>query len=157
MALNIVLFLRVTQLVFAIIILGLTAYVAHWYNSRTTAVSPSQINFLIFNALWTLLAVIYLTVTPPYFPRLAHKYAIAALDALTMLFWFAGFIALAVFLTGLTLCVGHVCRAAQAAAVFAAFEWYVVLLRATFVVLEMSPPWRSRGIKNQFLLPRVLS
>lgn len=42
-----------------------------------------------------------------------------------MLFWFAGFIALAVLLGDLR-CgnVGGVCRASQAATVFGAFEWY---------------------------------
>jgi len=43
-------------------------------------------------------------------------------ETLTMLFWFAGFVALAVFL-GDRVCFGHVCSAAKAAAVFGAFEW----------------------------------
>ena len=42
-----------------------------------------------------------------------------------MVFWFAGFVALAVFL-GDRVCFGHVCSAAKAAAAFGAFEWYVV-------------------------------
>ena len=43
-----------------------------------------------------------------------------------MLFWFAGFIAFAVLLTDVG-CSRHwgVCRASEAAVVFAAFEWYV--------------------------------
>jgi hypothetical protein len=40
-----------------------------------------------------------------------------------MLFWFAGFIALAVFISNLLFCRGDVCRAAQAATVFGALEW----------------------------------
>lgn len=51
-------------------------------------------------------------------------YAILAVDAVTMIFWFAGFIALAVFL-GDRVCYGNVCNCAKTAAVFAAFEWYV--------------------------------
>jgi hypothetical protein len=49
-----------------------------------------------------------------------------------MLFWFAGFIALAVLLTN-SGCSAHSgqywgpCRAAIAGDVFAAFEWYVIV------------------------------
>ncbi|MCJ1410504.1 hypothetical protein MMC19_004589 [Ptychographa xylographoides] len=115
--------LRLVQALFAIIILGLTGYVAHWYDTRTTYLSPSQVNFLIFTAFYSLLAITYLLVSVPYFPKLTHKYATLAVDGLTCLFWFAGFLALAVFLKGLVLCEGGVCGAARAAAVFAAFEW----------------------------------
>jgi len=59
---------------------------------------------------------------PMRFPRFAHRFAILAVEALTMLFWFAGFIALAVFLAG-RVCYGSVCGSAKAATVFAAFEW----------------------------------
>ena len=42
-----------------------------------------------------------------------------------MLFWFAGFVALAVFLSGLVFCRGTVCNAARASTVFGALEWSV--------------------------------
>ena len=87
--------------------------------------SPSQVNFLVFTSVWTLLATAYLALTPIYMPRAAHKFVILAIEAVTMIFWFAGFIALAVFLSGLNLCLGNVCRSAEAATVFGAFEWYV--------------------------------
>ena len=50
-----------------------------------------------------------------------------------MIFWFAGFLALAVFLSD-RVCFGHVCSAAKAAAVFGAFEW-CVLLRFTYATM----------------------
>ena len=84
--------------------------------------SPSEINFLIFASAWTILALIYLIVAPWKVPDAAHKFGILAAEAVTMIFWFAGFIALAVFL-GDRVCYGHVCSAAKAAAAFAAFEW----------------------------------
>jgi len=86
--------------------------------------SPSQINFLLFDAVWTLLALLYLTLVPWRFSdtRAHHKFAILGVEVLTMLFWFAGFVALAVFLSD-RVCFGHVCSAAKAAAVFGAFEW----------------------------------
>ncbi|MCJ1302172.1 hypothetical protein MMC08_004975 [Hypocenomyce scalaris] len=142
MAFDFALPLRITQFIFAIIVLGLTGYVAHWYNRYTYSASPGQINFLIFDAVWTILAVVYLALTPAYSPRLAHKFAILGLDALTCLFWFAGFIALAVFLSSLLVCTGHVCRSAQAAAVFGAFEWLLFLATTILAALHV---WRSRG------------
>ncbi len=44
---TVVLALRAVQLIFAIIVLGLEAYVAHWWNSWYHVGSPSSINFLI--------------------------------------------------------------------------------------------------------------
>jgi hypothetical protein len=78
----------------------------------------------VFCGVWTfILSVPYLVLAPRFFAKAAHKYGILAAEAVTMLFWFAGFIALAVFLSNLLFCRGNVCRAAQAAAVFGAFEW----------------------------------
>lgn len=139
---TIVLALRIIQAVFAIIVLGTAAFgmslsvqrkfiadssqVAHWWNSyyNDTASSPSQINFLIFCAVWSLLALVYLIIVPMMFAEsvLHHKFAILAIEAVTMLFWFAGFIALAVFLPDRG-CTGPVCGSARAACVFGAFSW----------------------------------
>jgi len=69
-----------------------------------------------------LLALLYLILAPWRFPAAAHKFGILAAEALTMLFWFAGFVALAAFL-GNRVCFGNVCNTAKAAAAFAAFEW----------------------------------
>jgi hypothetical protein len=120
----VVLALRIIQLIFAIIVLGLEAYVAHWWNTYYHSGSPSQINFLIFCSIWTLLALTYLIVVPLRFADTIahHKFAILGVEALTMLFWFAGFVALAVFLSG-RVCYGQVCNCAKAGAAFGAFEW----------------------------------
>lgn len=100
------------------------AIAAHWYNTRSLYLdSPSRVNFLIFVSVWTLLALIYLALTPRFFPSLAHKFAILALDAVTMIFWFAGWVALAVFKDNLQLCWGGICHVMTAAIVFGAFEW----------------------------------
>ncbi|KAK4580465.1 hypothetical protein LTR86_000668 [Recurvomyces mirabilis] len=58
-----------------------------------------------------------------------------------MLFWFAGFIALAVFLSD-RVCFGHVCAAAKAACVFAAFEWLTFAGTTAMAVLHVL---RTRG------------
>lgn len=96
--------------------------------------SPSEVNFIVFAAVWSLLALIYLMLAPLRFERFAHNMAILAVEAVTMIFWFAGFIALAVFLSDRT-CYGSVCGSAKAACVFAAFEWYVAPWMAVIEVL----------------------
>jgi len=78
---------------------------------------------MIFTSVWTLLVLIYLILAPLRFAHLAHKYGILAAEAVTMIFWFAGFIALAVLLTDIGCRRGNVCGAAIAGDVFAAFEW----------------------------------
>jgi hypothetical protein len=137
--------LRIAQGLLAVIILGLTAYgeLQSLYISQefveltySHAVvndwaywswAPSSENFLLFCSVWTILAVAYLIIAPLHFPTAAHKFGILAAEFLTMLFWFAGFIAVAVLLTDIG-CSRYwgVCRASEAAVVFAAFEWYVL-------------------------------
>jgi len=142
MALNYMLALRVAQAFFAILVLALTAYVISWYNDGTTS-APSQINFLLFCGIWTfVLAVPYLALSPRMFPAAAHKFAILAVEALTTLFWFAGFIAAAVFVSDLSFCKGNVCRAAEAAIVFGAFEWLLFAGTTSMATIHV---FRTRG------------
>jgi hypothetical protein len=54
--------------------------------------------------------------------HLTHPFATLALCAVTMIFWFAGFIALAVAIGGSVNCLG-VCGVLAAAAAFGAFLW----------------------------------
>ena len=118
MGFNFTLPLRIAQGLLTIIVLGLSAYVVSelWD-------SLDEANFLVFVSVWTILALAYLVVTPGRFPQFAHKYAILAVEAVTMIFWFAGFVALAAFLGDVRCRRGSVCRTAQAATVFGAFEW----------------------------------
>jgi len=127
--------LRVAQGLFALIVLGLSAYVAHWYDSDTLTASPSQINFLVFVPIFTVLSILYLECAPRFMARASHPYAHFGLEALNMLFYFAGFIALSAFLGKLLFCRGSVCAAARADAVFAAFSW--LLWVGTSVILAM--------------------
>lgn len=156
------LLLRIAQGLFALVVLGLTAYgtsshlhisptkirhrafehfhlaipklttpanlppttVANWWSGQWHQFPPWEVNILIITAVWTLLALAYLVIAPARFPVAAHKFSILAAEALTMLFWLAGFIALAVFLSD-RVCFGTVCNAAKAGTALAAFEWYV--------------------------------
>jgi len=137
MALSILLPLRAIQGIFAIIILGLSSYVAHWYDADTLTASPSQINFLIFLSLYTIVSLAYLELAPRFAPRASNQYVHFGLELINSLFYFAGFVALAVFLSRLLFCRGSVCNAARADAVFAAFGWLTWMASTTLIALEM--------------------
>lgn len=78
----------------------------------------------MFVSVWTMLVTIYLLVAPLKFPRLAPVIAVLALDAVTMLFWFAAFVALAVWKSNeVGRCLGRICDTIVAGIVFGAFEW----------------------------------
>ncbi|EOD49496.1 hypothetical protein GTA08_BOTSDO00131 [Neofusicoccum parvum] len=151
MAFNFTLPMRIAQAVFTIVVLGLTAYVCDWWTSHWHANSPAEINFLIFTSVWTILALVYLVVAPARFPVAAHKFGILAAEALTMLFWFAGFIALAVWLDD-RVCFGSVCASAKAATVFAAFEW---LIFAGTTILATLHVWRTRNSNDSKPAPEM--
>ncbi|KAI1388830.1 membrane-associating domain-containing protein [Hypoxylon trugodes] len=119
----IILGIRAAQLLFAFIVMGLTAYVAHWYNVDTLTTSPSQVNWLLVVSVITIVSVLYLELTPRFAPKLSHPLVAMSLEVLNALFYFAGFIALSVFMSRLLFCRGSVCGAARAAIAFGAFEF----------------------------------
>jgi hypothetical protein len=84
---------------------------------------------MLFTSLWTLLAVAYLTLTPTRFPRAAHKFAIGAVEFITMIFWFAAFVSVAVrwddSYWGAFGHRGTFYGCGVAAIVFSAFLWWV--------------------------------
>ncbi|KAA8647554.1 MARVEL domain-containing protein [Aspergillus tanneri] len=113
---------RVIQVLFAIIVLGLTAYFISLLNGSDT------VNFMLFNSIWTaFFATPYLALAPIFFPDLAHRFVVPTVEAITMIFWFSGFIALGALLPSPDHCHWSACHAAQAATVFGAFEWYSTL------------------------------
>lgn len=131
---------RLVQIIFAIIILGLTAYGEYFPTSHPApgltfgpqlAVSTwdgwnlsSTVDFNLFASVWTaFLATPYLTIAPLHAPNLAHPFVVLGVELVTMIFWFAGFIALGAILPPPAACHFSVCSALQAATVFAAFEW----------------------------------
>jgi Membrane-associating domain len=115
--------LRIIQAFFAFLVLILDAVVVHNW-SWAPQTSPSEANFILFCAVWTLLAVAFLVFTPMFAPTAAHKFGILALEVLTTIFWFAGFIAFGSLLGEVRHCdYWHTCRIGIAAEVFAAFEW----------------------------------
>ena len=85
----------------------------------------STVAFLLFLGCWTtFVATPYLAAAPIWAPRLAHRIVIPAVEVVTMIFWFAGFIAIGAELPSPAGCVWSTCHALQATTVFGAFEWY---------------------------------
>jgi len=134
--------IRIAQGFLALLVLALTAYVvSNWANGWW---SPDSANFLLFCAVWTLLAVAYLVVTSLRFQNhpVGHKFGILAVEVVTAIFWFAGWVAFASLLGDLP----HtqwwtVKRVGEAAVVFAAIEW---LLFCATTIMSSLHCWRTR-------------
>jgi len=136
MAFGVLLPIRAAQFVCSVVTLGLSAYVAHWYNNDMLTASPSQINFLVFVPVFSLISLAYLELTPRFLSKVSHPIGHLAFSVLNSLFYFGGFIALAVFLGKLLFCRGSVCSAARADAVFAAFSWALWTFTAGMTAME---------------------
>lgn len=130
MALGIVPIAHIAAAVFSVVELGLTAYIISEYEGYylgwwggSGSYSPDRVNFMLFNAIWSLLVLAYVGLTPLYLTSIFHKLAALALEAVTVVFWFAGSIALAVFV-GAPRCGSNTfCGSYQAAVAFGFFLW----------------------------------
>ncbi|KAK9319629.1 membrane-associating domain-containing protein [Lipomyces orientalis] len=82
-------YLRIAQVLLAILCLGLAAF--------TVSVDyDNDAGYLIFVSVWTLLAVGYLVFAPMYWSAAVfHKFAPFGVEILTNVFWFTGFIVMA--------------------------------------------------------------
>ncbi|KAI0422400.1 membrane-associating domain-containing protein [Xylaria grammica] len=119
----VVLGLRVAQFTLGFVVLGLSAYVANWYNVDTMSPPPAQIDWLLFVSLFTIISIGVLEGVPKFAPRFFHPYAALSLEFSNALFYFAGFIALSTFMGNLLYCRGSVCSAARADVAFGIFEF----------------------------------
>jgi len=131
--------LRVFQSAFSLIVLGFTTYVASWWSKYWRDSAPSQINFLLFSSIWTILSLGFLTAAAlPRFQgmAMAHRIVLLVVEALTMMFWFGGFVALAVFLSA-RVCFGTVCNVAKAGVVFAALQWLLFVATASMMAINV--------------------
>jgi hypothetical protein len=104
-----------------------------------------EVNFLIFSPVWSLLALTALVIVPMKMSSFAAStpgsYGLLALEVLTMLYWFGGFIAMAVFLRD-RICFGAVCDVAKAGTALSAVTWLVWMGSLVISVVTMM---RSRN------------
>ncbi|CAK7220623.1 hypothetical protein SBRCBS47491_004251 [Sporothrix bragantina] len=133
---------HIAAIVFAVVELGLTAYCVSVWDRAYADSSPSILNFMLFNSIWSILVLLYIGLTPLYFTRVFHRIASLALEWITMIFWFAGSIALAVDVGGPFNCGNnHYCGAVEAAIAFGFFLW---ALFCVLVVVDTIESLRSR-------------
>ncbi|KAH0601964.1 hypothetical protein MHUMG1_00843 [Metarhizium humberi] len=112
--------LRALQGILAVANLGLSSYVVNWYRTSTSQSPDGSVSFLLAASVMSILSILYLELVPRFVSRLAHPYAALAVQGLNTALYFAGFIALAVYVGNLTFCEGSVCRASRADAAVAA-------------------------------------
>ncbi|KAI0506684.1 membrane-associating domain-containing protein [Xylaria bambusicola] len=128
---------HIVAAVFSIIELGLTAYWASLYHWGYTNYSPSSVNFMVFNSVWSLLVLAYIGLVPLYMTSVFHRLAALALNVITAIFWFAGAIAVAVGFGGPYDCRGNTgCQVAEAAIAFGFFLWAIFTFLAVVDAIE---------------------
>ncbi|KAG5985439.1 hypothetical protein E4U55_000001 [Claviceps digitariae] len=135
-----------------IICLGLLAYAVNDWSKysnffyRTT--SPSSVNFMLFNTIWTFFVLIYLVLVPRVAAALYLSAVALALLTITTIFWFAGSIALASFL-GVGNCDGGgFCSVYQASQAATAFGFFIWIMLTVLLVFELIDFWRH-GVKGR--------
>lgn len=101
----------------------LTRTVINWYLLRTSVAPPSSFTFLTFAPIFSILSIAYLTLAPRFIPRYTNPFVSLAVEFLNTIFYFAGFIALAVFLSKLLFCNGTVCAVGRSTSIVAAAEF----------------------------------
>jgi len=139
---TIVVIVVAVAVVLDIIELGLTAYLVSWIRPGT----PGQFSFMLFNSLWSLLVLAYVGLTPTYYDRLFHRLAALGLELVTLIFWFAGSIALAVWIPASVSCGASVpCGTAKAASAFGFFLWLAFTGLAAIDGLEVMRAPRDGG------------
>ncbi|CAL5872255.1 uncharacterized protein PFLUO_LOCUS6516 [Penicillium psychrofluorescens] len=137
---------RLVQALFALIEIGLTGYVVGSLQDSWTY--SGAVDFMLFLGCWTaFLAVPYLACAPLWFPRLAHRFVIPAVEVVTMIFWFAAFIAIGALLPPAPGCYWSACHALQAATVFGAFEWALFVATTVFAIRELMQSRSGNSVK----------
>ena len=98
----------------------------------------SQFHFQLFNCIWSILVLLYVGIAPFVLPSIVIPLAALGVLVLTSLFWFAGSIAMAVWVGNFC---GNWCPTAQAGAAFGFFIW------AGFTALAVMEglAWRRGG------------
>ncbi|CAJ0552958.1 hypothetical protein HG530_012983 [Fusarium avenaceum] len=129
--------LRVLQLALSFASIGLSAYIVHDYDQRSRGSAPSPFTYLMVSSIFSIISIVYLTLTPLFVPRIYHQYAAVVVESVNTALYFAGFIAIAVFIGSLVMCEGTVCSAARADAVVAAGQFTAWITTTAFTAKEL--------------------
>ncbi|KAJ5380614.1 uncharacterized protein N7496_003042 [Penicillium cataractarum] len=140
--------LRALQAIFAIIVMGTDGYAIHMFRGHTVYEHfvfgnfydyegvPDGWSFLIFCAGWTVLIIIFHPIAVCFLDCLLIRYIRAAVEAVAVLSWLAGFIAVAVQISADTCANGKdSCGVLIAATVLGALEWLLFMVTAAQTVM----------------------
>ncbi|KAL4815812.1 marvel domain-containing protein [Aspergillus spinulosporus] len=143
---------RGLQLVFAIIVMGTDGYAIHVFRGYDDHVNnpvfggdatlhvgvPAAWGFLMFCAAWTVLVVVFHFVEPGFASRPIIDYVGIVAEAVGVLLWLAGFIAVAVNVATTDACSSgkNSCAELKGATVFGVFEWLLFMVTATPAVMS---------------------
>lgn len=144
---------RGLQLVFTIIIMGTDGYAIHVFRGHDDHVNapvfggeatlhvgvPAAWGFLMFCAVWTVLVVVFHFVEPGFASLPMIGYVGIVAEAVAVLSWLAGFIAVAVNVSTTDACSSgqNSCAALKAATAFGAFEWLLFMVTATAALMSL--------------------
>ncbi|KAL7906869.1 hypothetical protein GGI35DRAFT_97500 [Trichoderma velutinum] len=123
MSQTLILCFRAFQGLMAAASIALAAYVVNWHLRGPHLSTPPSINFILFSPIFSVLSILYLVLTPRFAPKAAHPVVSLSIEAINCIFYFAGFIAVAVCLGDLAFCTGSVCMAGRGTAVLAAAQF----------------------------------
>ncbi|KAJ5802708.1 uncharacterized protein N7503_005158 [Penicillium pulvis] len=140
--------LRALQLIFAITIIGIVGYAIHVFRGHTVYEHfvygnfydyygvPDAWGFLLFCAALTVVIVIFYSITGIILADSVWiGYVRVALEAVAVLSWLAGFIAVAVQISNDTCATGNSsCGLLEAATVFGALEWLLFMVTAALTM-----------------------
>lgn len=103
----------------------LASTVISFFNTHVGIGSPPpSLVFATFTSVLTLLISLpYNTFAARYFAAYTNRYSSMAVELITMIFWFASWISVAVYLGSISICRGSICGAAKTAVAFSALEW----------------------------------
>ncbi|KAL7799854.1 hypothetical protein V8C37DRAFT_365736 [Trichoderma ceciliae] len=117
--------------------IALAAYVVNWHLRGTHLSTPPSINFLLFSPIFTISSILYIEFTPRFVPTAIHPIVSLGIEAINIIFYFSGFIAVAVCLGDLAFCDGSVCMAGRGAAVLAAAQFSLWMASAILAAKEI--------------------
>ncbi|RPA76060.1 hypothetical protein BJ508DRAFT_12008 [Ascobolus immersus RN42] len=145
MAVNLMLILRGVQAALAVIILGLTAAVINDFTKWNIG-SPDEINFLLFCSIWTFLVLAYICFAQKFVPQFHNQYGVVGAEVVTVIFWFAGWVATAARVAPWRNCLNvSICHTAKAAVAMGAFEWLAFMISAFLVIRAFMETRKGAG------------
>ncbi|KAL7808341.1 hypothetical protein V8C44DRAFT_336103 [Trichoderma aethiopicum] len=106
--------------------------VVNWHLRGPHLSTPPSVSFLLFSSAFSIISLLYIELAPRFAPKAIHPTASLCVEVANCIFFFTGFIAVAVCLGDLAFCNGSVCMAGRCLAVLAAAQFSLWMGSAVF-------------------------